>query len=262
MTPARSNSKSRRKNKNKRSNSKIKKKRSSRQIKIKNMKKKINIPIEQGEKVEPMEIQLNDGSKIESHPSATVLQSLAQHDVKSAEKVHASNFGPPDKEQQSTVHEQQSTDYSEPSVVKLDDRNNTPLANVDPVDQDADKSTTKRMKISSIESDSSLNTFEDDLVFSEEDLITIDKSAEQHRLDVRDIDAQFEAPDSPLSSRLCKGTPQQTNGGDCGIVITKYAEYIHQKKISTMPNPLDTKLARHNMAVQLYKYATEKPDIQ
>ncbi|KAL2547281.1 hypothetical protein Fot_16514 [Forsythia ovata] len=190
MTPARSNSKSRRKNKNKRSNSKIKKKRSSRQIKIKNMKKKINIPIEQGEKVEPMEIQLNDGSKIESHPSATVLQSLAQHDVKSAEKVHASNFGPPDKEQQSTVHEQQSTDYSEPSVVKLDDRNNTPLANVDPVDQDADKSTTKRMKISSIESDSSLNTFEDDLVFSEEDLITIDKSAEQHRLDVRDIDAQ------------------------------------------------------------------------
>ncbi|KAL2522868.1 sentrin-specific protease 6-like [Forsythia ovata] len=73
---------------------------------------------------------------------------------------------------------------------------------------------------------------------------------------------KFEAPDSPLSSRLCKGTPQQTNGGDCGIFITKYAEYIHQKKISTMPNPLDTKLARHNMAVQLYKYATEKPDIQ
>ncbi|KAL2541682.1 Ulp1 protease family [Abeliophyllum distichum] len=73
---------------------------------------------------------------------------------------------------------------------------------------------------------------------------------------------KFEAPDSPLSSRLCKGTPQQTNGGDCGIFIFKYAEYIHQKKISTMLNPLDTKLARHNMAIQLYKYAIEKPDIQ
>ncbi|KAL2513017.1 Ulp1 protease family [Abeliophyllum distichum] len=73
---------------------------------------------------------------------------------------------------------------------------------------------------------------------------------------------KFEAPDSPLSSRLCKGTPQQTNGGDSIIFILKYTEYIHGKKISTMPNPLDTKLARHNVAVQLYKYAIEKPDIQ
>ncbi|KAL2552321.1 Ulp1 protease family [Forsythia ovata] len=143
---------------------------------------------------------------------------------------------------------------SGPASSKLDDRNNTPLSIVDPVDQDADKSTTKRMKICSNESFSGLNTFEDDLVFSEEDLITIDKSAEQHRLDVGEIDVQpllniiphlllqsnvlkFEAPDSALSSRLCKGTPQQTNGGDCGIFITKYAEYIHQKKISNMPNP-------------------------
>ncbi|KAL2468637.1 Ulp1 protease family [Forsythia ovata] len=280
------------------------------------MKKKINIPVEQGEKEEPMVIHLNDDSKIESHPSAAVLQSSAQHDDNSAGQVRASNFGQPGKEQQSAAHEQQSNDYSEPSVIKLDDRNNTSLSIVDPVDQDADKSTTKRMKICSNESFSGLNTFEDDLVFSEEDLITIDKSAEQHRLDGGEIDVQtrahwilghfdianwyldvynsayktirdvvvmdaiqpllniiphllrqsnvlkFEAPDLPLSSRLCKGTLQQTNGGDYGIFITKYAEYIHQKKISTMPNPLDTKLARHNMAVQLYKYATEKPDIQ
>ncbi|KAL2557391.1 Uncharacterized protein Fot_02130 [Forsythia ovata] len=94
---------------------------------------------------------------------------------------------------------------SGPASSKLDDRNNTPLSIVDPVDQDADKSTTKRMKICSNESFAGLNTFEDDLVFSEEDLITIDKSAEQHRLDDGEIDVQ---------------------------------------------------------AVQLYKYATEKPDIQ
>ncbi|KAL2480665.1 Uncharacterized protein Adt_33631 [Abeliophyllum distichum] len=72
---------------------------------------------------------------------------------------------------------------------------------------------------------------------------------------------KFEVPDSPLSSRICKGTPQQTNGGDCGIFIVKYAEYIHEMKISTMPNPFDTKLARHNMAVQIYKHAIEKTDV-
>ncbi|KAL2557392.1 Uncharacterized protein Fot_02131 [Forsythia ovata] len=105
MTPARSSSKSRRKNKNKRSNSKIKKKRSSRQIKIKNMKKKINIPVEQGEKEEPMVIHLNDDSKIESHPSAAVLQSPAQHDDNSTGQVRASNFGQSGKEQQSAAHE-------------------------------------------------------------------------------------------------------------------------------------------------------------
>ncbi|KAL2495395.1 MYB-like transcription factor ETC1 [Forsythia ovata] len=50
--------------------------------------------------------------------------------------------------------------------------------------------------------------------------------------------------------------------GDCGIFIIKYAEYIYEKKISEMPNPFDRKVARHNMAVQMYKYALEKPDIQ
>ncbi|KAL2498892.1 sentrin-specific protease 6-like [Abeliophyllum distichum] len=73
---------------------------------------------------------------------------------------------------------------------------------------------------------------------------------------------KFVAPDSPLTCRLLKGIPQQTNGGDCGIFIIKYAEYIHEMKISTMPNPFDTKLARHNMAIQMYKYAIEKPDVQ
>ncbi|KAL2538493.1 Uncharacterized protein Fot_19884 [Forsythia ovata] len=97
----------------------MKKRRASRQIKNKNMKKKINILVQQGEKEEPMEIQLNDDSKIESHPSATVLQSPAQLDVNSVGKVRASNFGPPGKEQQPAVHEQQSTDNSKPSVIKV-----------------------------------------------------------------------------------------------------------------------------------------------
>ncbi|KAL2538556.1 Ulp1 protease family [Forsythia ovata] len=204
---------------------------------------------------EPMEIQLNDDSKIESHPSATVLQSPAQVDVNSAGKVRASNLGPPGKETQSAVHEVQSTENPEPSLIKLNSTNALVI-----------------------------HTIEDDMVFSDEDLITIDESAEQHRLDVREIDAQFntnwgdvdnvfipifmekrahwilghfdvanwhldvynsayktvrdvavmdaiqpllmviphllrqsnvlkfEAPDSPLTSKLCKETPQQTNG--------------------------------------------------
>ncbi|KAL2545879.1 hypothetical protein Fot_15112 [Forsythia ovata] len=49
---------------------------------------------------EPLMIQLNDDSKIESHPGATVLQSPVQHDVNVADKVRASNCGPPGKEQQ------------------------------------------------------------------------------------------------------------------------------------------------------------------
>ncbi|KAL2538492.1 Uncharacterized protein Fot_19883 [Forsythia ovata] len=77
---------------------------------------------------------------------------------------------------------------------KLDEKNTTPLATVDLVDQDGYRHTSKRMKISSIQPCSGLYTFEDDLVFSDEDLITIDESAEQHRLDVGEIDAQAIIP--------------------------------------------------------------------
>ncbi|KAL2500405.1 Ulp1 protease family [Forsythia ovata] len=51
------------------------------------------------------------------------------------------------------------------------------------------------------------------------------------------------------------------NSGDCGIFVIKYAEYIYQKKIVDMPNKFDTHMARYNMAVQLYKYAIEQPDL-
>ncbi|KAL2538663.1 Uncharacterized protein Fot_20054 [Forsythia ovata] len=88
---------------------------------------------------------------------------------------------------------------------KMDEKNTTPLASVDLVDQDGDRHTSKRMKISSIEPCPGLHTIEDDLVFSDEDLITIDESAEQHRLDVGKIDAQvliqFTATLSHLYSR-------------------------------------------------------------
>ncbi|KAL2486208.1 hypothetical protein Adt_30964 [Abeliophyllum distichum] len=68
---------------------------------------------------ESIVIQLNDDSKIESHTGATVLQSPTQHDVNVAEKVLASNFVLPDKEQQTAIHKQQSTVISEPSVMKV-----------------------------------------------------------------------------------------------------------------------------------------------
>ncbi|KAL2520619.1 Uncharacterized protein Fot_24542 [Forsythia ovata] len=73
-------------------------------------------------------------------------------------------------------------------VSKLDEKNNMPLATVDPVDQDGDRHTSKCMRISSIQPCSSLHTLEDDMVFSDEDLITIGESVEQHQLDVGEID--------------------------------------------------------------------------
>ncbi|KAL2509122.1 Uncharacterized protein Fot_32769 [Forsythia ovata] len=77
-----------------------------------------------------------------------------------------------------------------PTSSKLDEKNTTRLAIVDLVDQDGDRHTSKCMKIRSIQPCSGLHTLEDDMVFSDEDLITIDESAKQHRLDVGEIDAQ------------------------------------------------------------------------
>ncbi|KAL2546826.1 Uncharacterized protein Fot_16059 [Forsythia ovata] len=75
--------------------------------------------------------------------------------------------------------------------VKLDGKDNTNVASSGPVEQGGDGSTPKHIKIGSIEQCSGLNTLDDDLVFSEEDLIFIDESAEQHRFDVRDTDDQI-----------------------------------------------------------------------
>ncbi|KAL2518404.1 sentrin-specific protease 6-like [Abeliophyllum distichum] len=66
-------------------------------------------------------------------------------------------------------------------------------------------------------------------------------------------------PDNPLITTLCKDIPHQTNGGDCGIFVIKFAEYIAENKIKEMPKNFDTKVARLNMATQLYKFACEKP---
>ncbi|KAL2492191.1 Ulp1 protease family [Abeliophyllum distichum] len=71
----------------------------------------------------------------------------------------------------------------------------------------------------------------------------------------------YGTPYAPLSYRLCKDIPQQTNGGDCGIFVLKYAEYLFQKMIDDMPNKFDTRMARYNVVVQLYKFAITKPDI-
>ncbi|KAL2507974.1 hypothetical protein Fot_31621 [Forsythia ovata] len=49
--------------------------------------------------------------------------------------------------------------------------------------------------------------------------------------------------------------------GDCGIFVIKFAKYIFGRKIKEIPKKFDAKVARHNMAVQLYIFALEKPDL-
>ncbi|KAL2538399.1 Uncharacterized protein Fot_19790 [Forsythia ovata] len=191
MASARSSTKSTRKNKNRRTNSILKKKRSSRQKKIKNVKKKINISVQQVEKEGPRVIQLNDDSKTKSHHGVKVLQSPGEPDVIIADNIHASKCGPPVNRIPSDAHKKQSTDNNSiPSVMKLDGKDVMDVPSSGPVEQGGDGSTPKRIKIGSIEQCSSLNTLDDDLVFSEEDLIFIDESAKQHRFDVGVTDNQ------------------------------------------------------------------------
>ncbi|KAL2468311.1 Ulp1 protease family [Forsythia ovata] len=73
---------------------------------------------------------------------------------------------------------------------------------------------------------------------------------------------KFEPPESQLSWRLCKEILHQTNVEDCGIFVIKLAEYIFENKIKHTPKKFDTNVAHHNMAVQLYKFTIEKPDLQ
>ncbi|KAL2533159.1 Ulp1 protease family [Abeliophyllum distichum] len=63
-----------------------------------------------------------------------------------------------------------------------------------------------------------------------------------------------------LSRKLHKDILHQANGGDCEIFVVKYAEYIFLKKINEMLNDFDIRVARHNMAMQLFKYSAEKPN--
>ncbi|KAL2458052.1 Papain-like cysteine peptidase superfamily [Forsythia ovata] len=55
---------------------------------------------------------------------------------------------------------------------------------------------------------------------------------------------------------------QSSINEDCGIFVIKLAEYIFENKIKHTPKKFDTNVARHNMAVQLYKFTIEKPDLQ
>ncbi|KAL2528945.1 Uncharacterized protein Fot_21546 [Forsythia ovata] len=80
-------------------------------------------------------------------------------------------------------------------------------------------------------SETSLYLEDDDIIFSEEDLRHMDESAEKNCVQFQKLSSQF-------------------------------AEYIFEGKIEEMPKRFDTKAARHNMAVQLYKYANEKPELQ
>ncbi|KAL2551452.1 Uncharacterized protein Fot_05071 [Forsythia ovata] len=73
-----------------------------------------------------------------------------------------------------------------------------------------------------------ISLLEDEIVFSEEDFKHMDESVEKSR---------------------CRGQKRPA----------KFAEYIAENKIKDMSKNFDTKLARLNMATQLYKFACEKP---
>ncbi|KAL2549550.1 Papain-like cysteine peptidase superfamily [Forsythia ovata] len=47
--------------------------------------------------------------------------------------------------------------------------------------------------------------------------------------------------------------------GNCGIFVIKFVEYILENKTKEIPKKFDAKVARHNIVVQLYKFAIEKP---
>ncbi|KAL2473763.1 Ulp1 protease family [Forsythia ovata] len=71
---------------------------------------------------------------------------------------------------------------------------------------------------------------------------------------------KFNVSAPPLSDmKNAGGHLIQLCSGDCGIFVIKFAEYIAENKIQEMPKNFDTKVARLNMASQLYKFACEKP---
>ena len=45
---------------------------------------------------------------------------------------------------------------------------------------------------------------------------------------------------------------------DCGVFVIKYAEYFVHGKIDEIPNPLDIRKCRNQLAVDLYCYGRKK----
>ncbi|KAL2497561.1 Uncharacterized protein Adt_23111 [Abeliophyllum distichum] len=161
-------------------------------------------------------IQLNDDSKTVSHRGAKLLNLVTEMDKSIADAIQSVHHYPPDASLSGEI-DLPSFDLgidSQPNtnclllddglvlteedvkmidgvvVSKLDEKDKTEVASSGTVEQGGDGSTSKRTKICSIEQCSGLNTLDDDLVFSEEDLIFIDESTEQHRFEVRDTDDQ------------------------------------------------------------------------
>ncbi|KAL2473764.1 Ulp1 protease family [Forsythia ovata] len=94
-----------------------------------------------------------------------------------------------------------------------------------------------------INASASISLLDDEIVLSEEDFRHIDESVERYQCRTQKRHAKL--------LRVCSG--------DCGIFVIKFAEYIAENKIQEMPKNFDTRVARLNMATQLYKFACEKP---
>ncbi|KAL2547562.1 Ulp1 protease family [Forsythia ovata] len=106
-----------------------------------------------------------------------------------------------------------------------------------------------------------ISLLDDEIVFNEENFRHMDDSVEKIRCrgqkrpakTIRDV-AVLDAVEP-----LCQMKPHVLRHGDCGIFVIKFAEYIAENKIKEIPKNFDTKVARLNMATQLYKFACEKP---
>ncbi|KAL2547422.1 Ulp1 protease family [Forsythia ovata] len=61
-----------------------------------------------------------------------------------------------------------------------------------------------------------------------------------------------------LSIQIVKDIPQQENGHDCGVFVMQYLEYLLYNKLRSMPEPFNTKMDRHDLAVQLYKHGKDR----
>ncbi|KAL2470815.1 Uncharacterized protein Adt_38951 [Abeliophyllum distichum] len=79
-------------------------------------------------------------------------------------------------------------------VSKLDATDNKLVASVDAVDQHSDVISKKCRKIGLNDTCTVVNTLDDDMLFSEEDLMNMDQSAEHHHLAVVELDAQAITP--------------------------------------------------------------------
>ncbi|KAL2558647.1 Uncharacterized protein Fot_03386 [Forsythia ovata] len=245
MTSTRSKSKSRQKCKRRRQNSASKRNRGQTKAVLKPERKKFNIHVPEGENIsnldadpgmESMHLSSSKGKHITASFDQNVGEAFDNQDNPSKIDDHTvTNV-------QSSSKTSKASGHVPEMLMKLaESGSKTEVFEVEV--QPLDEGYRKKQKIScrikdcndepdkQTRSETSLYLLDDDIIFSEEDLRHMDESAEKNCVQSQKVSSQF-------------------------------AEYIFEGKIEEMLKRFDTKAARHNMAVQLYKYANEKPESQ